>query len=227
MNHPPQAVLFDFDYTLGDSSRGILECVNFAFNGMGLPRANEERTAQTIGLSLTETFKQLSGETHPSRTDQFVRLFLQRADEVMVDLTVVFESVPDVLSLLRKKGAALGIVSTKFRYRIASILDREGLRDLFEVIVGGEDVTRHKPDPQGLLMAVNGLAIPLPACVYVGDSVIDAETARRAKIPFLAVLSGVTPEKAFHRYPVRKILRKLEELPEFMDGGDLNRRPTN
>jgi len=213
---PVQAVVFDFDYTLADSSRGVVECINFALDNLGLPTVPAERTCQTIGLSLADTFVNLVGESAAARSDGFARLFIKRADEVMADLTILFESVPQTIAVLKEQGLGLGIVSTKFRYRIESILKREGLLDLFDVIVGGEDVPNHKPDPEGLRLAVGRLGrLPLD-CVYVGDSVVDAETAKRAGVPFIAVLSGVTPREAFGAYDVRQVLEHVCDLPGWL-----------
>jgi phosphoglycolate phosphatase len=110
----------------------------------------------------------------------------------------------------------LGIVSTKFRYRIETILEREGLLAPFEVIVGGEDVAAHKPDPTGLLAAIERVGGSTSDSLYVGDSVTDAETAKRAAIPFVAVLSGVTPKDAFEYHPVLQFLEDVSGLPDFV-----------
>jgi len=80
------------------------------------------------------------------------------------------------------------------------VFRRENLLRFFQVIVGGEDVSAHKPDPQGLLAAVDRLGSRHAATLYVGDSVTDAETAKRAAVPFVAVLSGATPIEHFNGY---------------------------
>ena len=205
-------VIFDFDYTLADSSRGVLECINHAFKGMGLPKVVAEDAQRTIGLSLPNILVTLAGMEHEGRGGEFARLFVERADEVMTDLTFVFEEVPEVIRRLKDEGMAIGIVSTKFRRRIEEILGREDLLEPFDVIVGGEDVSRHKPDPEGLLAAIERLGGSPSGSLYVGDSVTDAETARRAGVPFAAVLNGVTPREAFKDYPAYKILDNLGEL---------------
>ena len=208
-------VIFDFDYTLADSSRGVLECVNHALRNMGLPTAQPEDVKKTIGMSLPDTLATLAGMENEERSEEFSRLFIERADEVMADLTMVFDNVPQIMGQLRARGVSLGIVSTKFRYRIETILGRVGLLEPFDAIVGGEDVSRHKPDPEGLLMAVDMLGSP-SSTLYVGDSVSDAEAAMRAGLPFVAVLSGVTPREAFADYPVYKVLNKLSDLADLI-----------
>ena len=212
-------VIFDFDYTLADSSRGVLECVNYALEGLGLPRVAAEDAKRTIGLSLPDTLVSLAGREHEGEGREFSRLFGERADQVMTDLTEVFEEAPGVIGRLKSGGVTLGVVSTKFRYRIEDILGRVGLLEAFDVIVGGEDVSRHKPDPEGLLAAIGRLGGSPSNTLYVGDSVTDAEAAKRARVPFIAVLNGVTPREAFEDYPVEGVLENLRELVEHLEAG--------
>src|SRR5690349_18163575 len=195
-----QAAIFDFDYTLADSSNGAVECINFALQQMGLAGVSKEAACRTIGLSLKETFLTLAGQKEAAQCDEFRRLFVQRADEVMSKLTVVYESVPPLVEALRQRDLKLGIVSTKFRYRIEEILRRENLLEYFPVVIGGEDVEEHKPHPQGLFKAIERLQCSPASSVYVGDSVADAELARRAAVPLVVVLSGVTPREHFDSY---------------------------
>ena len=70
-----------------------------------------------------------------------------------------------------------------------------------------------KPDPTGLLRAVGALGTPKERCLYVGDSLTDAETARRAGVRFAAVLSGVTKREAFAEYEPTMVLESAGELP--------------
>lgn len=216
MTTPFRAILFDFDYTLADSSRGAVACINFALVNLGLPPAPNTAIHQTIGLSLTDTLVKLAGPDYAPHAQEFTRLFKQRADEVMADLTLIFDTVPPVVTRLKQDGLTLGIVSTKFRYRIEAILKRENLLGAFDLIIGGGEVARHKPDPEGLQKAVERLALPAAQVLYVGDSVTDAETARRAQVPFVAVLSGVTPKEAFAEYPVNHIVDNLEQLSAWL-----------
>jgi phosphoglycolate phosphatase len=217
MNKPEiHAAIFDFDYTLADSSQGCVECVNFAFREMGLAAHSDETICRTIGLSLRETFVTLVGDRDVARGDEFVSLFLKRADQVMVDHTVMYESAHATITALRESGLRLGIVSTKYRHRIEHVLERENLRRLFDVVIGGEDVDEHKPHPAGLLEAIKRLECSRMSTVYVGDSVVDAEVAKRAAVPFVAVLSGVTPAAHFDGYERIATLKDISELPRLL-----------
>ncbi|MCY4580116.1 MAG: HAD-IA family hydrolase, partial [Chloroflexi bacterium] len=173
----------------------------------------DDAIRRTIGLSLPRTLTALAGEEHARHGDEFQRLFTERADVVMHDLIVMYDFVPSITDVLLGSGIRLGIVSSKFRRRIERVLKRDDLEGRFEVIVGGEDVEELKPNPTGLLRAMEALSTPRERCLYVGDSVTDAETARRAGVPFVAVLSGVTGREAFAEYDSVNVLESAAELP--------------
>lgn len=209
---PVQAIIFDFDYTLADSSRGVIACFNFAFDRLGLPIADDATIRQTIGLTLPDALVMLGGKEYTRYTDAFTQLFMERADEIMADNTQLFEVVPETVETLRDLGIQLGIFSLKYRYRIETVLKREALLDAFEVIIGAEDVSEYKPNPKGLLVAMERLGCVRENCLYVGDSLTDAKTAQRADTDFIAVLSGVTPRATFEDHDVYAILGDVSGL---------------
>jgi len=172
----------------------------------------------TIGLTLEGTLGALTGITDPTLQNRFRDLFLERADAVMVEQTRFFVGVPEALEVLRGRELRLAIVSTKYRYRIEAILVRLKARALFDVIVGGEDVRAHKPDPEGIHRAFAQLGISSTESLYVGDHTVDAEAATRASVPFLAVLTGATPREAFLSQATVGVLDSVVDLPEFLDG---------
>ena len=211
-----RAVLFDFDYTLADSSDAIVDCFNTALSGIGLERAAPDAIRRTIGLTIPDSLEQVAGPEHRHREQEFRLHWRRRSDEIMVDWTSLYEWTPDATQALREAGFRLGIVSTKYRSRIASTLDKHGLADRFEVIVGGEDVERHKPNPEGLQSAARGLGLHPEETVYVGDSLADAAAAEAARAPFVAVLSGMTPAEAFRAHPSLAVLPSVRNLPALL-----------
>ena len=212
------AAVFDFDLTLADSTAGAVECSNHALRRLGLPAADAAAIRRTIGLPLPRAFCALTGAEDPARGEAFAACFIERADEVMVDLTALFPHVPEMLARLQDSGVRAAIVSTKFRRRIECILAREKLRDAFAAIVGGEDVARLKPDPEGLRRALGALGVPGARAVYVGDHPIDAEAASHAGMRFVAVLTGASGAEDFAGFEVARVLPSLAPLPTALAG---------
>ncbi len=212
-----KAVLFDFDYTLADSSEAIVDCVNHALVGMGLSPAEPEAIHRGIGLGLVEIFQRLTG-LDGDLAGEFRRRFIERADEVMSDGTHLYPWVPDTLHALRDRGLALGIVSTKRRHRIAGVLERDGLAPLFGTIVGADMVERLKPDPEPLLLALDHLGAAPGEALYVGDSMADARAAAAAGVPFAGVLTGTTPREELASLGAVAVLDSAAGVPALLEG---------
>ena len=207
-----RAVLFDFDFTLADSSEGVVVCVNYALGRLGLPLAPADAIRGTIGLDLRTAFRVLAGEERGSREEEFFGHYVSKADEVMLASTSFLPGAAAALQTLRDASCRVGVVTTKYRHRVEDALERDGLRELVEVIVGFDDVPRPKPAPDGLVTAAGALGIPIGDCVYVGDSEVDAMATRAAGMPFVAVLSGTTGKEVFAGYPARAVLGGVGEI---------------
>ena len=204
-NNGLNTVLFDFDYTLGDTTNGIVLSAQYALGQMGEEERTYKEIKKTIGLSLSETYKKLTGNMDEARADRFFDLFKEKADEVMVDSAELYPGVKEMLVILREQGYRLGIVTTKFAYRVQNIMKKFDAEDLFDVIIGVGDVTKVKPDPEGLLLAVERLGVKKEDVLYVGDSFVDAQAAEAAWMKFAGVLTGNTTREAFEQYPQESI----------------------
>ena len=215
MNHL-NAVLFDFDLTLADSTGAVVSCFAYALDRIGAPPVSAEAVRGTIGLGLGEALTALTGNQDQANEIRFRRHFVEHADRIMVDQTELLGGVLSALAELRERGLALGIVSTKFRYRIEHTLDRFGIRDRFESLVGGDSVEHLKPDPEGLLLSLKQLGVDWHQALYVGDHVVDAEAAARASVPFVGVLTGTKTLQEFQRFPNVAVLPGVGDLPAFL-----------
>ncbi len=205
-------ILFDFDFTLADSSQGIYQCINYALSNMNLEEHDFETIKNTIGHSLPETFRMLTKRSSEDEASQFVKLFVKKADEIMNLNTRVYPEVFDLIPQLKKHGFKTGIISTKYRYRIQGVLEREHLENYFDIIVGGEDVANHKPNPEGLLLAIKKLRVKNDEVWYVGDSLVDAIAAKHASVDFIGVLTGTVKKTGFIKEEHHSIVKNLKEL---------------
>lgn len=206
--------LFDFDYTLADSSRGIVTCFRLVLTRHGYTEVTDEAIKRTIGKTLEDSFSILTGVTDTARLAAFREEYRREADTHMTINTVLFLETKSVLAALKDADVRIGIISTKYRYRIKELLDNHFPAYFMDIIVGGEDVKTPKPSPEGLLYAIRQLRVTKAETLYIGDSTIDAETAHAAGVDFAGVTHGVTTAEELSKYPHRRIMATLEELLE-------------
>jgi len=215
-----KAFLFDFDYTLGDSTEGIVISVNYALQSMGYNAEKTERIRRTIGMALPDTFRFLTGSEDREKAKTFAEYFIEKADIVMTDNSVIY---PDALKALPELKAhiRIGIVTTKYHYRIEQILKKYNMSELADIIIGSEDVKSPKPSPDGILNGVAALGLHKTDILYIGDSVIDAMAAESAGVDFAAVFTGTNSRSDFGAYPRVFAAKNTAELflilSEFVD----------
>lgn len=207
-----KAILFDFDYTLGDSTNGIALSINHALIKLGYPKKNIEEIKPTIGFSLKDTFTLLTGLNNINEAKLFSQYFKEKADLIMVDNTRLYDGVIDSLSLLKGKGYKIGIVTTKYHYRIEQIIKKYDIVNLIDFIAGAEDVKIEKPNPEGLLWAIDNLGLSKKDILYVGDSIVDAQTAQNAGVDFAGVLTGTAKTRDFENYSIQYIGENVKEI---------------
>lgn len=209
-------ILFDFDYTLGDSTEGIVKSVNYSLERLGYEKCSSDIIQKTIGLSLEETLNSLVNCCSESEKKLFKKYFIQMANMVMVESALVYDGVAEWLALLNSIGLKIGVFSTKFRYMLSDILKKNGLLNLVDIIIGGEDVIEVKPSPEGIYKAAQITRIDCSDILYVGDNIVDSMAALAAGVEFVAVLTGTTPKKEFEVYPHIAITNTVCEACSFI-----------
>jgi phosphoglycolate phosphatase len=143
-----QAIICDFDFTLADSSPGVVACVNEALAGLGLPPASAERIHATIGLSLPHTLQALTGVVDPALAMKFTRHFVAHADQVMHGLTLLYPWVAETVQALRAAGQlpAIDVLYVGDHPVDAEAASRVGV-PFIAVLTGTSDVPSFAPYP--------------------------------------------------------------------------------
>ena len=219
-----QGVFFDFDYTLGDSTDAIAEGYRRGFAVMGWPEPTVEQVRATVGMRLEDGYTFITGDGDPARQTEFHRLFMysvgvkaQGEDrKLMVEGTRLLPGAVELLAALKEAGIPSAIVSTKPGETIRRIFTHYGHLDLLALVIGGDEVTRYKPDPEGVRLALDRLGLTADRVLFCGDTVIDAATARAGGCDFCAVLNGTTPREAFADYPHVHIADDLSDLQNWL-----------
>ena len=206
-----QTYLFDFDYTLADSSKGIVMCYRNVLERHHHTGISDEAIKRTIG-KLVESFSLLSGITDADTLEAYRKEYVKEADKYMTANTRLFPETAEVLTRLKAQGAKIGIISTKYRYRIMELLGHALPQGTIDLIVGGEDVQTPKPSPEGVFIALEKLHTEKASTLYIGDSIVDAETAQAAGTDFAGVLHGTTTREELAAYPHTDIMNDLTAL---------------
>ncbi|QDO90044.1 HAD-IA family hydrolase [Ornithinimicrobium ciconiae] len=182
----PPVVLFDFDGTLADTIPLIVASFRHTVAEVVGHEVTDVEARSWIGHTLIDTF----GQRYPARADELVTAYrawnLAHHDELIRPV----DGIPEVLDGLLAAGSRIGVVSSKSVHTVRRGLDAVGLAHDFEVLVGLESTTVHKPHAEPLLHAAHTLAVEPSDCVYVGDAVVDIRAAQAAGMRGIAVTWG-------------------------------------
>ncbi len=183
-------IVFDLDGTLIDSAPDLQTAVNRMLEGEGKPPLDLPTITSFIGNGLPKLVERsldargISQSRYPQLCDT-VRDFYSAAP---ADLTRPYPGVTDALRALKAAGHRLGVCTNKPEEPALLVLHLLGLGGFFDVVVGGDTLDRKKPDPEPLEHVFAALGDG--ARLYVGDSEVDAETARRAGVRFALFTEG-------------------------------------
>lgn len=191
-----RAVVFDLDGTLVDSYGPITASLNRARAAFGLPPLPEASVRLRVGRGLESLIAELVGA---DRVERGVHLFREHYAVAYADGTFVLPGVEATLAELRSAGFALGVASNKPARFSEPILERLGLRAALDCVTGPDVVGSHKPAPEMLHHCLERLHATPRQAVYVGDMVLDVETAGRAGVPVLLVPGGSSTREELQR----------------------------
>jgi phosphoglycolate phosphatase len=173
-------IVFDFDRTLADSEKAVLYCYNRTLAYFGYPPLKPEVFKAVIGKTAGVQLRYLTGEKDPEKIKKMEDRHKEISFRYMSDMTAFFPGVREGLGKLHSAGIKTGIISNKSFELMQIPLARDGILPFLDRIFGVEQVSVPKPDPQGLLNLVSVFGLDKKDALYVGDSLIDQDTANGA-----------------------------------------------
>jgi pyrophosphatase PpaX len=179
-------VLFDLDGTVIDSGGIILASMRHAATTvLGRDVPDEQLMAAVGGPGLEQQMRELD----PERVDDLITAY-RAHNEPLHDTLVCCPGMDEALERLRDEGRRLGIVTAKRRATVELAFAHVPFGHLFDVVVGGDETARHKPDPQPLELALARLDVGPGGVAYVGDSPFDVAAGKAAGVYTVAVTWG-------------------------------------
>jgi pyrophosphatase PpaX len=181
-------ILFDLDGTLIDTIELIVAAARYAFASRPGPAPTEAEIRATIGRPLVTQFGPWLVDEHdlPFLVAKYREHQLEHHDR----LTTVYPGIPDALASLHTAGCAMGIVTSKVGFMAERALVHVGLREYMQVLIASDSTTKHKPDPEPVLVAMERLGARPEETVFVGDSPYDMMAAVAAGVRPVGVAWG-------------------------------------
>lgn len=192
-----KAVIFDFDMTLADSQRIIVRLLNETAKNFGYEVKQEDYVSKIIGNTHEKMLAYVTGEKDEKKILEMREYYRMLCRLYMPENTTFFPNVDKALERIYEDGSKLAVLSLKLTDLLEKSLTKYDLRKYFDVVNGCEAVSSQKPDPEGVNNILKVMNINSRNVLYVGDSVVDQETAYNAGVDFCAMLMGKTKKSSF------------------------------
>jgi len=197
-------LVFDLDGTLVDSARDLASATNAALARVAPGHAAipldvvRSFVGEGARLLVERSLRHAGIERSP---DDVLPVFFECYGERLLDTTALFPGMAEALDAVR--GHPLAVLTNKPGPFSRRILEGLGVDGRFERIWGAGDVPARKPDPGGLLRLVDELGSTPGTTWMIGDSAVDARTARAAGVRMAGVTWGLDPDGVRREDPDR------------------------
>ena len=191
-------IIFDLDGTLINTIDDLGQACNHALYACGFPTHKIEDYPRLVGNGINKLIERALPEEHRQQAT-VLRLrehFVPYYDAHNCDLTHPYDGIPELLAALKAAGHTLAVASNKYQAATEKIV-AQLFPDTFDVVLGERDGIARKPDPQIVWDIVErtaqsaySLELRGKGILYIGDSLVDAETAKAANLPFVACTWG-------------------------------------
>ncbi len=213
-------LLFDLDGTLVDSLPGIAASLNRALESLNLPSHSLHNVRGFIGNGA----RLLISRAAPPTADEALLQRLEQAFKADYAITwpqgsAAYPGVAVLLATLQQRGLPLAVLSNKPHAFTTAMVDRLFPVVAFAAVLGQRPGIPHKPDPAGALEIAALLGMPAQACMVIGDSTMDIETARRAGMRAVAVSWGYHDLDVLLAALPDVVINSPGELLEVLDNG--------
>lgn len=189
-------IIFDLDGTLINTIDDLGQACNHALSACGYPTHKIEDYPRLVGNGINKLIERALPQEHRNEETvmQLRAFFVPYYDEHNCDLTHPYDGIPELLAALKAAGNTLAVASNKYQAATEKIV-AQLFPDMFDVVLGERENVARKPDPQivyDIIEAMRRLGneVTDKEILYIGDSLVDAETAKAAKLPFVACTWG-------------------------------------
>lgn len=211
-----ELLIFDLDGTILETLQDLYESVNYALKSNGLP----ERTLREVRAFVGNGIKNLMIRSCPDGSsqetvDKMHESFVEHYKEHKADNTAPYEGVVELLKRLKDKGYVLAVVSNKDDNAVKPLCEKF-FPDIFDITLGNSPFVKRKPDPDMVNKVMEKFGKTISNTVYIGDSEVDIETARNAKLPCITVTWGFRDEPDLEKCGATVFAHDMQELENLL-----------
>ena len=217
-----ELIIFDLDGTLIDSVPDLAVAVNFMLESLERDVFDENTIRFWVGNGAQVLVKRaLSGsseideELEENLFNRSLEIFLNFYKKHLCEHTKTYKNVPQTLKLLKSDGYRLAIVTNKPIDFVAPILNSLHLNDLFEFTIGGDSLSKKKPDPLPLHYVCKKLNVHVENALMVGDSKNDILAANAAKMHSIGVSYGYNYGENIDFYNPDEVVDDFADILKF------------
>lgn len=179
-----KAVLFDFDGTIIDTSKAVMDTWKKTYKELTGSEGGEEIFLDTFGEPVHVSMKRLFPDRDPDECVAIYRSF-QPKDYILT--AELCPGMKELILKLKEEGYLLGIVTSRTRETAFQGMDKHGITECFDYVVSCDDTDAHKPSPVPAQIALEKLGVAADEAIMVGDSMFDILCAHNAGIKAAAV----------------------------------------
>ena len=170
-----KAVLFDFDGTIFDTNKLIIDSWNEVFRIKGGSRTEEEILA-TFGEPLTVSME----KWFPGESEECINIYRNYQRDIFFEKIELYEGMDELIKKLKTLGVLNAVVTSRLASSTISTLEKYDLARYFDVIVTANQISRSKPDPECYLLAAKLLDADIQNCYVFEDSLAGLAAGRAA-----------------------------------------------
>ena len=217
-----QYLLFDLDGTLTDSAEGIIKCVQYALEKLGIIENDTEKLKVFVGPPLQESFQTVFGFDEET-TKKAIAYYRERFKPVGMYENTVYEGIPEMLKTMKENGKVNLIASSKPEAFVKTILEHFDIAKYFDIIVGASmDNSRNTKEAviEEALSQLKSLdqygKCDDDKCVMIGDRKYDINGAKYFGLRSIGVAYGFAPEGELEAAGADVIVDTVEELTQVL-----------
>lgn len=184
--------IFDLDGTLLNTITDLGNATNYALSKLGYPQHSIEAYKTKVGNGVTKLLERsLPDDARTPRTLDAMRMYFRTYyEEHMCCHSTPYPGIPELLDELHTRGVALAVASNKYQAAVDQLVHHFFGHLPWVAVHGHREGVPVKPDPSIVFAILNEHPTPKANVLYIGDSGVDMETARRACVDSCGVTWG-------------------------------------